>query len=89
MTESFQIISTGLLTSQMGVDAHITSCATQRFPFAIWNMLFCFWIAILFGHSKVDYMDDVSSLGVWSTYQKIVRLDVSVYQILLVNSLYT
>ena len=50
-------------------------------------MLFCLWVPILFGHAEVDNVDDICRFRVGSTYQKVVRLDVSIDEVLLVNRL--
>jgi hypothetical protein len=50
-------------------------------------MLLCLGVTVLLGHAKVNNVYDVGALGAGSTDQKIVRLDVSVNEVLLVNSL--
>jgi hypothetical protein len=50
-------------------------------------MLLGLWVSVLLGHAKVHHMNNVRSLGVWSTNQEVVWLDISVDEILLVDSL--
>ena len=50
-------------------------------------MLFCLWVPVLFGHAEVDNVDDICRFRVGSTYQKVVRLDVSIDEVLLVDRL--
>ena len=52
-------------------------------------MLLCLGISILFGHAEVHHVDDISSFCVWSTNKEVVRFDVSVDEVLFVDSLDT
>jgi hypothetical protein len=52
-------------------------------------MLLSLGVSILFGHTKVDDVDDIRRFRVGSTDEEVVRLDVSVYEVLFVNGLYT
>lgn len=47
-----------LTSSKMGIDAHVTSGATEALPFPIWNMLLSLWIPVLLSHTKVDDVND-------------------------------
>jgi len=71
----------------MGIDAHVSSSAAQALSFAVRNMLFCFGVTILLGHSEVNDMDKVGVFGMGSTDQKVVRFDITINQILLVDCL--
>ena len=42
----------------MGVYAHVSGGPTQTLAFAIRDVLLRLWIAVLFGHTKVDNMYD-------------------------------
>ena len=42
----------------MGVDAHVSGCSTKTLSFSVRDMLFCLWISVLLGHSKVHDVDD-------------------------------
>lgn len=83
----------------MRVDGHVTGRSAQALSLTVGNVLFTFisadpsaysrlGIAVLFGHTKVDDMDGVSALGAWATDEEIVWLDISVDQVLFVNSLH-
>jgi hypothetical protein len=87
MTQSFQIVSSGLLAAKMGVDAHVSGCAGKRFPLPIWNMLFCFGVAVLLGHAEVDDVNNVGSFRVGTAYEEVVWLDVAIDEVLLVDRL--
>lgn len=50
-------------------------------------MLFSFRVSILLCHAEVDHMNDVSSLGTRPTDQEIVRFDIAIDEIFLVNRL--
>lgn len=52
-------------------------------------MLLGLGIAVLLGHAKVDNVDNVSSLRPRPADEEVVRLDVTVDEVLLVDSLYT
>ncbi len=51
-------------------------------------MLLRLGVSVLFGHAKIDDMYYVGSLGAWATDQEIVRLDISVDEVLLVDCLH-
>ena len=87
VTQSFQVIPTGLLASQMSVDTHVSSCARQRLPLTVRNVLFSLRVAILLGHSEINNVNDIGSLGGWATDQEVIRLNIAVDQILLVDCL--
>jgi len=87
VAKSLKIISPGLLAAQVRVDTHITSSSRQRLPLTIRNVLLGLGIAILFGHTKIDDMDDVGSLAAWAPNEKVVWLDVSVDQVFLMDGL--
>jgi hypothetical protein len=50
-------------------------------------MLFGFWVSVLFGHAKINDVNDVGRFGVRSTNQEIIGFDVAVYEVLFVNCL--
>lgn len=52
-------------------------------------MLLRFGVSVLLGHPKVDDMDHVGRLCVQAADEEIVRLDVSVDEILLVDGLHS
>ena len=71
----------------MRVDTHISGCSTQTLALAVRNMLLGLGVAILLGHAKVDHVHQIGVLGVGSPNQKVVRLNISIDQVLLVDSL--
>lgn len=50
-------------------------------------MLFCLGVSVLLGHAKVDDVNEIGILRVGSPNQKVVRLDISVDQVLFVDGL--
>ena len=52
-------------------------------------MLLCFGISILFGHAKIEDVNDVDGFGVGSADEEIVGLDIAIDEVLFVNGLYS
>lgn len=73
----------------MRVDAHVACRARQRLSLPVRDMLLRFGVSVLLGHPKVDDMDHVGRLCVQAADEEIVRLDVSVDEILLVDGLHS
>lgn len=71
----------------MGVDAHISCRAGQRFPLAIGDVLLRLGISVLLCHAKIDNMDNVLRLARYLANQEVVGFDVTVDEVLLVDSL--
>ena len=71
----------------MRVDGHITSSSRQTLALSVRNVLLRFGISILLGHTEIYYMNHVRAFGVRTADEEVVGFDVSVDQILLVNSL--
>lgn len=72
----------------MRIDTHIARRTRQALSFSIRDMLLCFRISILLGHSEVDDMNYIRSFCAWSTDEEIIRLDISIDKILFVDGLY-
>jgi hypothetical protein len=87
MTECLEVVSSRLLAAQVGVDTHVTGGTRKRLTFPVWNVLLRFGIAVLLGHTKVDDVDNVGALRTWPADEEVVRLDVSVDEVLLVDGL--
>ena len=90
-------------SSQVSVDRHVTSCSAKTLSLSVRNVLFTagsencdtreppcsrFRVSVLLGHAEVDDVDRVGAFGARSSDQKVVWLDVTVDEILLVNRLY-
>jgi hypothetical protein len=52
-------------------------------------MLFRLGVAVLFSHAKVNNVDDICRLGARAANEKVVRLDIAVDEVLLVDRLYS
>lgn len=87
MPKSLEVVSPGLLSSEMRVDAHIACRARQRLSLPVRNMLLRLGVSVLLGHPKVDDMDHVGRFCGRAADEEVVRLDVSVNEILLVDGL--
>lgn len=72
----------------MGIDTHVSGSTGQRLAFAIRDMLLGLRIAVLLCHTEVDDVDHVCCLGVRSANKEVVWFYVSIYEVLLMNSLY-
>lgn len=73
----------------MSVDAHVPSRAAQTLPFPVRYMLLRLGVAVLLRHTKVDDVDHVRILRTGASDQKVVRLDVTVNEVLVVDRLHT
>src|SRR4051812_35821697 len=73
----------------MGIDRHVPCCTRQTLSLSVWDMLLGLRISVLLGHTKVNYMDDISRFRARSTDQKVVWLDISINQVFLMDRLYS
>lgn len=73
----------------MRVDRHVSCGTAQRLALTVRNMLLSFGVAVLLGHAKVDDVHEVGALGHGTTDEKVVWLDVTVDEVLLVDGLNT
>jgi hypothetical protein len=87
MTQSLQVITSRLLAPEMCVDTHVTSSTGQRFPLTVRDVLLGLGITVLLGHTEINHVNDIGGLGPWPANKEVVRLDISVDEVLLVNSL--
>ena len=87
VSQSLEVVTSRLFSSQMGVDTHVAGCAGQRLPLAIRDMLLSFGISVLLGHAEINNMDNISSLSVRAANKEVIGLDVTVDQVLLVDRL--
>ena len=87
VTQSFQVVSARLLTSQMGVDTHVTGRTGEGLALPVRNVLLRLRVTVLLSHTKVHNVNYISALGAWSANQEVVRLDIAVDEVLLVDGL--
>ena len=52
-------------------------------------MLLRLRVTILFGHAKVNHVNDIGSFGPWSSNEEIVWFDVTIDEVFLVDGLDT
>lgn len=72
----------------MGVDTHVSCSSGERLAFSIWNVLLRLGVAVLLGHTEIDNVDNVGSLGAGASDEEIIRLDISIDEVLLVDCLH-
>jgi hypothetical protein len=87
MTQSLQVITSRLLTPEMCVDTHVTSSTGQRFPLTVRDVLLGLGITVLLGHTEINHVNDIGGFGPGPANKEVVRLDISVDEVLLVNRL--
>lgn len=71
----------------MGVDAHVPSGTGERFSLAIGDVLLGLGVAVLLGHAEIDNMDDIRGLGLGAADQEVIRFDITVNEVLLMDGL--
>lgn len=76
-------------SSKMSVNTHITSGTRETFAFSIRDVLLCFRISVLFCHAKIDKENIVSGLSAGLADQKVVWLNITVNEVVIVNGLNT
>lgn len=76
VAEGFEIVAATLFNANVCVDAGVASRAGQVLIFAIGNVLMRAWIAVLFGQTEIDNVNDALALA--QTNQEIVGFDIAV-----------
>lgn len=71
----------------MRVDTHVPCRARERLSLSVGDVLLRFRIPILLGHSEIDDVDHIGRLGGGSADEEIIRLDVTINKVLLVDGL--
>lgn len=87
VTEGLEIVSARLLTSQVGVDTHITGGTGERLALTVGDVLFRLRVSVLLGHAKVNDVNNVGGFGAGTTNDEVVGLDVTVNEVSLVYRL--
>ena len=78
---------TQLTFSEMCVDAHVSGGASEALVFAVWYVFAGEGVNVLFRQTKVDNVHCVLIGHSKPPHQKILRLHVTIYQVLAVNIL--
>mmetsp|Transcript_98889 Transcript_98889/g.189798 ORF Transcript_98889/g.189798 Transcript_98889/m.189798 type:complete len:229 (-) Transcript_98889:400-1086(-) len=87
IANSFKIITSTLLNTEMCVHAGISSCACEIFALSVGDVLLRLWVTVLLCEPKVN---DVHLVGLLAqTNEEVVRLDIPVDEILGVHILNT
>lgn len=71
----------------MGIDTHVSGSTRERLALPVGNVLLRLGVTVLLGHTEVDNVNNVGTLGAWSADQEVIGLDVSVDEVLLVDGL--
>ena len=87
MAKSLEVIPPRLLSSEMRVDAHVACRARKRLSLPVRNMLLRLRVSVLLSHPKVDDMDHIGRFCGRAADEEVVRLDVSVNEVLFVDGL--
>lgn len=85
VTQSFQVVSARLFTSNMSFDIHVTRRTSGRLAFPVRDVLFRFGVAVLLSHTKIHNVNRTGALRAGSASKEVFRLDVAVDRILLVD----
>ena len=64
----------------MCIDAGVSGSPRQVLVFPVWYVLVCFRVAVFLGEAEVDDVHEVTLLA--ETHQEVVRLYVTVYEVL-------
>jgi hypothetical protein len=89
VSKSLEVITARLLSTKMGVNAHISCGTGQRLPLPVWDVLLGLGVTVLLGHAEIHDVNNVRVFAVGTANKEVVRLDVTVDEVLLVNGLYT
>lgn len=73
----------------MCVDTHVSRSSRERLSLPVGDVLLRLGVAVLLRHTEINDVNDISSLGPRPSYQKVVGLNVSVDEILLMDGLYS
>lgn len=87
VAQSLEVVSSGLLATEVGVDGHVSSGAGERFALAVRDVLLGFGVSVLLGHAKVDDVNEGGVLGACAAGKEVVWLDVSIDEVLFVYAL--
>ena len=71
----------------MGIDRHVSCCSTQTLSLSVRDMLLCFGVSVLFGHSEINNVNNIGGFGTGTTNEEVVGFDVSVDQVTVMDSL--
>ena len=73
---------------EVGVDAHVACSPTKTLAFPVGNVLLRLGVAVLLRHAKINDMHHVGRLCPWAPDEEVVRLDIAVDEVTLVDRLY-
>ena len=88
MSQSLQVVTSGLFLSQMCVDTHISGRPRQALVLPVWNVFVSIGIDVLFGQAEVHDVYDFVLFGGCAANQEVLRFDVSIDQMLGVDVLH-
>ena len=87
MTQGLQVVPTRLFASKMGVDTHVTRRTGKRLALPVRDVLLRLGVTVLLGHTEVHDVNNISTLRAWSANEEVIRLDIAINEVLLMNGL--
>lgn len=85
--EGLQVITTGLLDTQMRIDGGVASSTSQILVLPVWNVEMGLGVPVLLRKTKIDNVDLVSTLA--NAHKEVVGLDVTMDEVARVDVFYT
>lgn len=83
VTEGLEVISSGLLDTEMGVNGGVSRGTRQVLVLSVRDVQVGLWVPVLFGQTEIDHVDLVAALA--DSHQKVIGLDVSMDKVSRVN----
>jgi hypothetical protein len=88
VAKGLEIVTTRLFPTKMGVDTHVSRGTGEGLPLTVRDVLLGLRVTVLLGHAEINNVDNVGGFAVWPSDQEVIRLDIAVDEVLLVDSLH-
>jgi hypothetical protein len=76
-----------LLNAKVGIDRGIPRCAGQLLVVSVGDMLTSFGVTVTLGEAEVNHMDDVMRLLLGDPDEEVIRLYISMDEVIVVKKL--
>lgn len=86
ITKRLEVVTTGLLDTEMGVDRRVTSSTSEVLVLTVGDVEMCLGVTVLLCETEIDDVDLVAALS--DAHQEVVWLDVTVDEVARVDVLY-
>mmetsp|Transcript_8789 Transcript_8789/g.23731 ORF Transcript_8789/g.23731 Transcript_8789/m.23731 type:complete len:334 (-) Transcript_8789:165-1166(-) len=86
--DGLEIVTTGLLHTQVIVDGCVTWGSCQRTSLALWDVLQCSGVTVSLGETEIDTVDEVA-VSTATVCHEVSWLDISVNQVTRMHELHT